>query len=452
MPFVKSISIRSTVKRSLAYILDPAKTDGLLYVASLNCITDPECAYLNMKMVYEQFSNKKFDEPPPKQGKGRVKAIHYIQSFDPKDKITPEKAFEIGKLFVTKAFGKNAQVVMATHLDKGHLHNHFIINSYGIDGKKFYDNKQSLNEIKIVSDRANLTYGVKPYDKENAKRTTIAYNEWQNEQRGTSWKQKIRTEIDRLIFKVKNVDELLAELEMLGYTVKRGKYISVKAPDQQRAVRLKMLGEDYTTESLSSRIFWAKIGSGTINPCTNSPLFNTYKSTADEVENKGLDVYKISAQLAIINRDNIRSIGELEGRINQLTHELEKARQAVNTMDIECNFLKSLAAQSEEYFALLKKESLTEDEQLRAKMYAETLAKQNITNPANLDYLKDVIVETEQKSMPVREQYNKCVKLMQEYTEIAETYREISQGDYILKLIEQQKQQQQDVTQKRQRR
>ncbi|MCM1166950.1 MAG: relaxase/mobilization nuclease domain-containing protein, partial [Ruminococcus sp.] len=151
MPFVKSIPIRSTVKRSLAYILDPAKTDGLLYVASLNCITDPECAYLNMKMVYEQFSNKKFDEPPPKQGKGRVKAIHYIQSFDPKDKITPEQAFQIGKLFVKKAFGKNAQVVMATHLDKGHLHNHIIINSYGVDGKKFYDNKKTLQEIKIVS-------------------------------------------------------------------------------------------------------------------------------------------------------------------------------------------------------------------------------------------------------------------------------------------------------------
>ena len=126
MPFVKCVSIRSTVKRSLSYILDPDKTDGLLYTASLNCLTDPECAYLNMKMVYEQFSGRSFNEPVPKTGKGRVKAIHYIQSFDPKDNITPEQAFEIGKLFVTKAFGKNAQVILATHLDRGHLHNHII--------------------------------------------------------------------------------------------------------------------------------------------------------------------------------------------------------------------------------------------------------------------------------------------------------------------------------------
>ena len=77
---------------------------------------------------------------------------------------------------------------------------------------------------------------------------------------------------------VKNVDELLAELEMLGYTVKRGKYISVKALDQKRAVRLQTLGADYTIESLSSRILWRDVGSGTINACTNSPSRNSWES------------------------------------------------------------------------------------------------------------------------------------------------------------------------------
>lgn len=308
----------------MSYILDPEKTDGLLYTASLNCITDPECAYLNMKMVYEQFSGRKFNEPPPKQGKGHVKAIHYIQSFDPKDNITPEQAFEIGKLFVTKAFGRNAQVVLATHLDKGHLHNHIIVNSYGIDGRKFYANKETLNKIKEISDRASLTYGVQPYDKSKAKRSTIAYNEWQNEQRGTSWKQKIRSEIDNLMTWVKNVDELLAELEMLGYTVKRRKYITVKAPDQKRFVRLQTLGSDYTVESLSSQILWRDVYSGTLNPCTNSPLRNSYNSIIGEGESKGANIYKLSDLLTIINRDNLRSIGEVEGKIEQLKYETEK--------------------------------------------------------------------------------------------------------------------------------
>ena len=450
MPFVKSISIRSTVKRSLSYILNPDKTDGLLYTASLNCLSDPECAYLNMKMVYEQFSSRNFNELPPKQGKGHVKAIHYIQSFDPKDNITPETAFKIGKLFAAKAFGKNAQVVLATHLDKGHLHNHIIVNSYGIDGQKFYANKETLKEIKIISDRAGLTYGVQPYDKTKAKRTTIAYNEWQNEQRGTSWKQKIRSEIDNLMIWVKSVDELLAELEMLGYTVRRGKYISIKAPDQKRAVRLQTLGADYTADSLSSRILWRDVGSGTTNPCANSPLRNSYDSVIDEGESKGADVYKLSALLTIINRDNLRSISEVEGKIERLKYELEKSRKAVNDMETKCNLLRSLAAQAEEYFTLMDKQSLTAEEQLRAELYKETLSHQNIEGVSDYEYLKGVIAETEQKAAPIREQYNRCATLLKEYSDISATYNEISQGDYISKLIEQQRKQ--DVPKTRPRR
>ena len=81
MPIVKSVSVRTTVQKSLAYILNPDKTEELLYTASLNCMTDAEDAYLNMKMVYEQYCCHGFDEPIPENGKGRVKVIHYIQSF-----------------------------------------------------------------------------------------------------------------------------------------------------------------------------------------------------------------------------------------------------------------------------------------------------------------------------------------------------------------------------------
>ncbi len=123
MPILKSINIHSTVERSLAYILNPDKTDDLIYNNAMNCIPDPKCAYLAMKLVYEQFSGYKFDEPPLKQGKGRVKAIHYIQSFDPKDNISPELAHKIGRTFARKAFGDNCQLVIATHLDKDHIHN-----------------------------------------------------------------------------------------------------------------------------------------------------------------------------------------------------------------------------------------------------------------------------------------------------------------------------------------
>ena len=437
----------------MTYILDPQKTDGLILTNSMNCIPDPKCAYLAMKLVYEQFSGNKFDEPPPKQGKGKVKAIHYIQSFDPKDKISPELAHKIGRTLARKAFGDNCQVVIATHIDKGHIHNHIIINTYGIDGKKFNANKKTLDEIKEISDRVCLAFGVRPFDKSKAKRTTIAYNEWQNEKRGTSWKQKIRDEIDRLVGWVKNVDELLAELEHLGYTVKRGKYISVKASDQQRTVRLKTLGEDYTVEQLASRILWRDVGAGLNNPCEKLVLRDKYLETisnVQEVNTSHPTLEQLGTLLTVINRDNLRTIGELDGKIEQIKFELEKSRMEVNTMETKCNLLRSLAAKAEEYFALTDKPSLNAEEQLRLEMYRETLAQKNIVSCSDLDYLKGVIADAEEKSAPVKAHYNKCASLLKEYSDISETYNEISQGDYISKLIEQQRKQ--DVPQTRPRR
>ena len=407
----------------------------------MNCIPDPKCAYLAMKMVYEQFSGNKFDEPPPKSGKGRVKAIHYIQSFDPKDKISPELAHQIGRTFARKAFGDNCQIVIATHVDKEHIHNHFIINAYGMDGKKFNDNLTTRKNLREISDRVCLAFGIKPIEPKHGA-SGIDHSEWEHKQRGTSWKEKIRSEINRLILKVKNVDDLLAELEMLGYTVKRGKYSSIKTPDQQRAVRLKTLGEDYTVEQLASRILWQDVGAGINNPCEKSAIRDKYSETIisiREVSDLHPTLEQLGALLSVINRDHLQSIGEVDGKIEQIKFELEKSRQELNTMETKCNLLKSLAAQAEEYFALMDKPSLTAEEQLRAEMYKETLAQKNIESRSDLDYLKGVIAETEQKAAPIRAHYNKCASLLKEYSDIATTYEEISQGDYISKLIEQQR-------------
>ena len=229
---------------------------------------------------------------------------------------------------------------------------------------------------------------------------------------------------------------------MLGYTIKRGKYISIKAPEQQRAVRLKTLSEDYTPENLASRILWRDVGAGISNPCKYSEIRDRYNSTINEAGHTMdtlSDVHKLSAQLTIINRDNIRSIGELEGKIEQLKIELEKSRQEVNTMETKCNQLRSLAAQAEDYFSLLNKPLLTDEEKLRVKMYRETLARNNIGSRSDYDYLKKVTAETEQKAAPIKKQHNKCADLLREYSEIADTYREITQSDYISKLVEQQR-------------
>ena len=87
-------------------------------------------------------------------------------------------------------------------------------------------------------------------------------------------------------------------------------------------------------------------------------------------------------------------------------------------METKCNLLRSIAAQAEEYFLFMDKHSLTAEEQLRAEMYKETLAQKNIESLSDLDYLKGVISETEQKAEPIKAYYNKCAELLREYSDI----------------------------------
>lgn len=140
MPYIKSIPIRSTPNRSLAYIVNKEKTNDLLYVTGLNCSTIPTIAYQEMKLVFEEYSNHKFNEAICKNGKTPIKAIHYVQSFRPTDNITPYQAHAIAKEWAEAAFGTERQIIVSTHLDKGHIHSHIIINTYDFNGLKFNDN------------------------------------------------------------------------------------------------------------------------------------------------------------------------------------------------------------------------------------------------------------------------------------------------------------------------
>ena len=475
MPYIKSLSIHSDVKSSIAYILNPEKTEDTLYTASLNCLTNAEDAYLNMKMIYEHYSCRKYNEPPPLTGKAWVKAIHYIQSFYPKDNISPELAHKIARAFARKTFGDNCQIVIATHCDKSHTHNHFILNSYGIDGRKFYANKNSLDRIKEYSDRVCLAFGVQPYDKSKGKGRTIAYNEWENKKRGTSWKEKIRIAIDSLLGSVKNLDDLTCELEEQGFAVKRGKYISVKAPEQKRFVRLKTLGDFYSEDILCeriqialeenansskgkvndfNRIFYERIYQVSELVKKNEKLPRKYFKNQPYLVQNDFDVYTLSAQLAVINRDNIHSLVELESKIEKLTDEYESARHEVNKLSEKLSQFEAIEKQVTGYFDLLEKSELSETEKLQLKMYGSLAERCNIYSRDGLQRVENLRKDTSEKVERLSEQMKKCKQMYDTYADIANTYKKISEGDYISNLIAEKKredEQKKNITHKKSR-
>jgi len=468
LPIVKHICIHHNAQKSLRYILDPNKTESLLYTASINCMTDPELAYTQMKAVYEQFARDHFESPPPIHGNGSVKAIHYIQSFSPDDDVTPELAHKIAKAFVRKNFGEDAQAVIATHVDKSHLHSHIIINAYSLSGKRFYANKASLRQARQNSDGVSKAFGVELNPNLTGKGKSINYGEWVHRKNGSSWKQQIRDEIDKLIPNVTSLDELLQTLEEHGYEIKRGKYISIRTPGQERFVRTKTLGEEYTEQSLQDRILYRDLGAGeTPTQDIESQLRAAYVAAIEDVRvlavrrkkvprkrivtaeysvDNDLDVYKLSAQLSVINNENIISIGDLEGRIKKLRADYEKQRQEINRFIEEHNRLVSLWEQVKDYYALSDKVELSEIEKMKLSVCKRAMADSGICTQADFDQLKEQVGILDRKIATLKDSLNKCRQQYDVYRDIRDTYYNISKGDYISNLVEEERQRKAQVS------
>lgn len=470
MPYVKSICLHTTVEKSLKYILNPDKTEDTVLTSSLNCTTSAHDAYLQMKTVYEHFARDKYNSPPPLTGKGTVKAIHYVMSFADEENVSPELALKIAKAFVKKNFGDEVQAVIATHVDRSHVHCHVIINSYSLSGQKYYANRNSLRQARETVNGVCRAFGVTPALNFENKGRSVSYYEWSQNKKGASWKEQIRQAIDELIGSVNSLDELLQALEEYGYEVKRGKYISIKAPGQQRFVRTKTLGEEYTEDSLNTRIIYREVDAGTTpEHDSKSQLRAAYIAVIGDVRilaeqrkkvprkrivelaysvENDLDIYKLSAQLSVINKDRIVSIGDLEGRISKLRVDYEKQRQDINNYIEEHNRLVSLWEQAQLYKALSAKDKLSAAEQLQMTICRQAMDSNDIHTLADIDRLKERTENLSKKISALKEKLKGCRQRFDVYSDIAKTYGKISQGDYISKLVEEEKQQRERAAKK----
>ncbi len=184
--------------------------------------------------------------------KGENLGRHLIQAFAPGE-VTPEEAHQIGLELAKEILGGKYEFVLTTHIDRGHIHNHVIWNAVSFaDHKHYHSNKRSYYEIRRASDRLCKEHGLSVIvpGQEKGK----SYVEHQAVRNGTSYKAKLKSVIDRLLPACADLEYLLRRLQEEGYEIRRGKYISCRASDQERFTRLKTLGIDYTEEALAARI------------------------------------------------------------------------------------------------------------------------------------------------------------------------------------------------------
>ena len=239
MAIIKCLSGTKSLKNQLKYLEKEGKTLEELK-QGINCTTDNvEKEFNIVKEMYNKKEGKQY--------------YHYTQSFNPDDEISVEKAHEIGKEWIEKNI-KGHQIYMVTHIDKNHIHNHFLINSVSIeDGKKLQISPKKLEKMKIESnkicEREHLTK-INLDKKRDALKTD---GEYRIEKRGQeTWKGELREVIELELNNSNNLEEFIKNLkEKYDVEIRVTKNtISYKHPTQKKSVRGKRLGENYTKERI----------------------------------------------------------------------------------------------------------------------------------------------------------------------------------------------------------
>lgn len=249
MAITKIHAITGTIGKSIDYICNPDKTDDECLLTFNAC--SRQTVEYDFRFALER-TNKA----------DKNLAHHLIQSFKPGE-VSSEEAHKIGEELAKAILGNKYSYVIATHNDRGHIHNHIIFCAAdNIEHKKYYDTRKTYQHIRDTSDKLCKDHGLSVIP-ENSNRTRKSHSrtEWQAKKDGNSWKSKLKKDIDECLKFCGSYEDFLRKMKAKGYEIKNetpdsGKYISFRAPGQERWIRGRetTLGYDFTREGIIDRI------------------------------------------------------------------------------------------------------------------------------------------------------------------------------------------------------
>ena len=304
MAITKIWSVKSRLDTSLKYIANPDKTtlqpdieavEGVIKYIKNNDKTE-QCKYVK---AYNCTVDKAFSEMMETQEffgkagrKNSILAYHLVQSF--KDfETTPEIAHKCGLELAERLFADKYEVVVATHLDHKHLHNHIIINAVSyLDGYKYRNNfKDYFIDIRGISDQICIENCLSVI--EHPKRRGMHYGEWLALKEGRpTIRGSIRRDIDEIIKCSYTMDQFWQNLKKRGFVVHRKgpniKYTSIIAPNAKRPMRLDNLGEGYSEAEILERIIATRNGIITAVPSEMPKKQYKFRGSLKNVKGKKL--------------------------------------------------------------------------------------------------------------------------------------------------------------------
>ena len=421
MAVTKIHPIKVNLKAALDYIENPDKTDDKMLVSSFGC--SYETADIEFQMLLDQAFKK-----------GNNLAHHLIQALEPGEN-TPEQAHEIGRQLADEVLGGKYPYVITTHIDKGHLHNHIIFCAVDmVNQRKYISNRRSYAYIRRTSDRLCREHGlsvVKP-GKDKGK----SYAEWDAQRKGKSWKAKLKIAIDAAIPQAKDFDDFLRFMQTQGYEIKPGKFVSFRAPGQDRFTRCKTLGEDYTEEAITRRIKGLAVDRGQKRKAEQRislriEIENNIKAQQSAGYARWAKLYNLKQAAKALNfltEHQIESYESLESRLDEISTANDEAAAALKAVERRLGemalLIKNLSAYKQLRPVALELRNAKDKAAFRRQhesqliLYeaaAKALKEAGVKKFHNLYALKAEYKKLDGERERLSEQYNEVKKELKEY-------------------------------------
>lgn len=334
MAVTKIHSIKTTLKKAIDYICNGDKTDNEIYVTTHLC--SRENAHKEFELTKKQFSSRT-----------KTLAHHLIQSFVPEE-VSFEEAHQVGIELCEKILEGKYEYVLATHIDKDHIHNHIIFNSIDVEeGKIYHSYYGSYMNIRNQSDRLCKEHNLSVIDQETQReineikrRKFVNWYDWNEDKKGSSYKSRLQFDIDRTIKQSINWQGFLSKMESYGYEIKYGKHIAFRSKNQQRFTRAKTIGANYTEERIKDRILNKDKELGNIIDIKNNEKVKSSKGYECWATKHNL---KTATSTLIEIRDRgFNSMTELESEIKRLSSRTNQLRKKFRDKEFELKRIKEI--------------------------------------------------------------------------------------------------------------
>ena len=334
MAVTKIHPIKTTLKKAIDYICNGDKTDDEIYVTMHLC--SRENAHKEFELTKKQFNSRT-----------KTLAYHLIQSFVPEE-VSFEEAHQVGMELCEKILEGKYEYVLATHIDKDHIHNHIIFNSIDIDdGKVYHSYYGSYMNIRSQSDRLCREHNLSVINQETQKeineikrRKFVNWYDWNEDKKGSSYKSRLQFDVDRAIKQSINWQDFLSKMERYGYEIKQGKHIAFRSKNQQRFTRAKTIGVNYTEERIKDRILNKDKELGNIIDIKNNEKAKSSKSYEHWATKHNL---KTAASTVVAMRERgLNSLSELQEEIRRISCWTIEKRKTFKKLEFEQKRLKEV--------------------------------------------------------------------------------------------------------------